>query len=386
MAVHSGGKRIGIDTRLATYRRGIGNFTYHLVSMFARLGASDQFILYTSSLSATGLPPLPSNFLLRPIKWPSYPLWEQIGLPIASKCDGVHLLHCPANTGPVLTPSKVKLVVTIHDVIYLLPRNFLPDSPSIYQRLGRLYRCLIVPIIARKADAIITVSHCSRRDILRFLDVSPERVHVVYEAPGDHFRKLPDEREVTRVRTRYGIRGPFILALGGVDPRKNTTRILESFSKFKTRSRSNYQLVIVGLPEAARRQFGHMASRMRVAEDVIMTDFVPENDLVALYNGADLFVYPSLYEGFGLPVLEAMACGTPVITSTSGSLPEVAGESAVFVDPNDTEALVNAIEQVLTDRDLRQRLVEQGLRHVSKFSWERAAREVLKIYHKVMYP
>jgi glycosyltransferase involved in cell wall biosynthesis len=384
MAVHLRGKKIGVDARLATYRRGMGTFIYYLISTFARLGESCQFILYTTNTSAPELQRLPANFSIRSINWPSYPLWEQIGLPIAARSDDVDLLHCPANTAPIFTPSRVKLVLTIHDVIYLLPSSSLPVPLSVYQRLGRLYRRFIVPIVARRADAIITVSYRSRSDILRFLDVSPERIYVVYEAPGNLFCKLPDSREVDRVRKRYGISGPFILALGGVDPRKNTARILESFSKLKARLHSSYQLVIVGLPVSARRRFGHIVGRMGICSDTILVEFVPEEDLVALYNGAELFVYPSLYEGFGLPVLEAMASGTPVVASTEGAIPEIAGEAAVLVDPRNADALAEAMEMVLTDAQLREELVERGFERVKEFSWQKAAREVLDIYRKVL--
>ena len=376
--------RIGIDARLLAYRRGMGTFVYYLLSHLTVLDQKNQYLLYLAAKPKDFDLSLPQNFTLRPLAWPGYPLWEQIGLPFAARHDDVDILHCPANTGPLFLPRQIKLVLTVHDVMYLLPYEVLPPSPSLYQRLGRIYRRWIVPRVAKRADAIITVSHHSRQDILRFLQVSPERVYVIYEAPGYAFRPSLDKAKLKQVKQRYGIQERFILALGGLDPRKNTTRILQAFKKFRQQSKGDYQLVIVGLPRNGQRLFSRIAMEIGIADRIIFTGFVPEEDLVALYNGADVFLYPSLYEGFGLPVLEAMACGTPIIASTAGSIPEIAGGAALLIEPEDIEALALAIEQVLTDQALRQGLIARGFEHVKKFSWEKAAKELLAIYERVM--
>jgi glycosyltransferase involved in cell wall biosynthesis len=241
-----------------------------------------------------------------------------------------------------------------------------------------------VPRIAKRADAIITVSHHSCQDILNILQVPSERVSIIHEAPSSKFCPLPNKEKIEQVKQHYRIQGRFILALGGLDPRKNIARVLQSFKKFRQRSKSDHQLVIVGLPESGQRLFSRIAMEMEIAEQVVFAGFVPEEDLVALYNGAEAFLYPSLYEGFGLPVLEAMACGTPVIASTAGSIPEIAGEAALLIEPKDIEALALAIEQVVTDQALRRELIARGFEQVKKFSWEKAARELLTVYERVM--
>lgn len=375
--------RIGIDARLLSYRRGMGTFVYHILLHLAVLDQKSEYLLYIDKEFEEFDLALPRNFILRHLTWPSYPLWEQVGLPLAAKHDDVDVLHCPANTGPLFLPVWIKSVLTIHDVMYLLPYEVLPPSSSLYQRLGRLYRRWIVPCTAKRANAIITDSNHSRQDILDLLQVPPERVSVIYGAPGHAFCPLPNQERIEQAKQRYRIQSPFILALGGLDPRKNTARILQAFRNFRDRSKSDRQLVIVGLPESGQRLFSRIAMEMGIAEEGVFTGFVPEEDLVALYNGADVFLYPSLYEGFGLPVLEAMACGTPVIASTAGSIPEIAGESALLIEPKDVEALASAIEQVITDQALRQELIARGLEHVKKFSWEKAARELLTVYERV---
>jgi len=376
--------RIGIDARLLSYRRGMGTFVYHLLSNLAVLDRKNQYLLYVSTEPKDLDLSLPENFIIRSLIWPSYPLWEQISLPLEAMHDDVDVLHCTANTGPLFLSQQIKLVLTIHDVMYLLPYEVLPPSPSVYQRLGRIYRRWIVPHVAKRANAIITVSRHSRQDILRILQVPPERVFVIYEAPSHVFCPLPSKEMIKKVKQRYRIQNRFILALGGLDPRKNTNRTLQAFKDFSEQSKNDYQLVIVGLPRSGQRLFSRTAMEIGITEKVIFTGFVPEEDLVALYNGADVFLYPSLYEGFGLPVLEAMACGTPVIASTAGSIPEIAGESALLIEPKDVEALALAIEQVVTDQTLRHALIARGFEHVKKFSWEKAVRELLAVYEKVM--
>ena len=376
--------KIGFDAYFLSYRRGIGNFVYHVLSHLAFLDRKNQYLLYMAAKPKNLDLSLPQNFILRSFACPIYPLWEQIGLPFVAIRDSVDILHCPANTGPLFLPQKIKMVLTIYDVMYLLPYEVLPASPSPYQRLGRIYRRWVVPRIAKRADAIITDSHHSCQDILHILQVPSERVSVVYGAPSPTFRPLPNKEKIEQVKQRYGIKGRFILTLGGLDPRKNIARVLQSFKKFKQQSKSDHQLVIVGLPKSGQRLFSRIAMEMEIAEQVVFTGFVPEEDLVALYNGAEVFLYPSLYEGFGLPVLEAMACGTPVIASTAGSIPEIAGEAALLIEPKDIEALALAIEQVINDQALRLELIVRGFEQVKKFSWEKAARELLTVYERVM--
>ena len=374
--------RIGIDARLLSYRRGMGNFLYNLVIELINLDERNQYLLYTNKSLGDELA-LSDNFQIHMLPMPIYPSWEQVALPLAAKRDGLDVLHCPANTGPLWLPQGVSLVLTIHDVMYMLPTSVLPASPSLYQRLGRLYRWLVVPPVARQATAIVTDSHYSRKDIVKYLDLAEDSVRVVWGAPNRACRVITDTSILDKVRAKYALDRPFILALAGVDPRKNTRRVIEAFATFLEDTSAAYQLALVGLPSSAQSFFFRYAQESGVANQIVFTGFIPEEDLVALYNLADVFVYPSLYEGFGLPVLEAMACGTPVVTSPTGSLPEIAGEAALFVDSNNAEAISRGIIRVLGDKELAQHLRTLGFEQTSHFSWHQTAVEMLRIYDQV---
>jgi glycosyltransferase involved in cell wall biosynthesis len=376
--------RIAFDARLVTYRRGIGNFVFHLIQQYAHLAPEYEFILYVDSERAYSNIPKCPHCRVRQLGHLPYPIWEQVLLPIALHYDRPDILHCPANTGPLWIPPGIRLVQTINDVIYLLPTHVLSTSPTLYHRLGREYRRLVAPRVAQQAKAIITISAYSRQDILKYLEVPESKLHVILGAPNSACRVMKEKAALAAVRTKYSLDAPFVLALGAIDPRKNTARIIKAYARFRQQSPGRYQLALIGLPPAGIVRFQRLAKSLKVADDVVLASFVPEDDLVGLYNAAEMLVYPSLYEGFGLPVLEAMACGTPVIASPSGSIPEVAGDAALLIDPNDPDALARAMIQVALDNRLRQRLIELGFEQARKFSWEKAAMETLNIYKECM--
>ena len=298
--------------------------------------------------------------------------------------DRVDLLHCPANTAPLVLAKRVKLVLTIHDVMYMFLASVLGESPSLYQRLGRFYRRLVVPLAARQATAIVTDSYNSRQDVMKYLGVEKDKLQVVREAPNSACRLTPEPTTLTAVRAKYALQRPFILALAAVDPRKNTARIAEAYALFRKQVTRCYQLALVGLTPAGQRHFQHLAQTLGLADEVITAGFVPDEDLVSLYNAAEALLYPSLYEGFGLPVLEAMACGTPVISSKSSSIPEIAGDAALLINPTDTEALARAMVQLSSDQELRNDLIARGYKQAAKFSWAKAAEEMLAVYEHAL--
>jgi glycosyltransferase involved in cell wall biosynthesis len=269
------------------------------------------------------------------------------------------------------------------DVMYLLPETVLPKSPSIYQRLGREYLRRLVPRSVTHAAAIITISFASRNDIVKHLNVPKHRIHVVSLAANSACRTLSDVSVLDAVRAKYGLDRRFVLALGAVDPRKNTARIIEAYAKFRRRVSEHFQLLIVGIAPSAQTAFRAMVEKLGLGNDAAFFEFVPENDLVALYNAAEMLVYPSLYEGFGLPVLEAMACGTPVIASARGSIPEVAGEAALMVNPLDIDEIATAMTELITNTKLRHSLVAEGKAQAAKFSWQRMAEQIFEIYKNV---
>lgn len=376
--------RIGIDARLVTYRRGIGNLVYNLLSALVSLSSPHTFFIYVDDRRARDLVLNHPRFVVRVHSPKLYPLWEQVSLPLVAARDQLDILHCPANTAPLALTKRVKLVLTIHDVMYLIPTSVLPESPLLRNRLSRYYRRLVVPLVARRAATIVTVSHYSRRDIVKYLNVDESKVRVVGEAPNNACRIINNPDRLAAVRARYGLSLPFILALGAMDPRKNTARIMEAYAHFRKRGTGGYQLALVGLPSVSQNHFRQLSQTLGIADEVVLTGFVPEEDLVALYNAAEVLLYPSLYEGFGLPVLEAMACGTPVITSPNGSLPEVAGDAALMVNPLSVEEIANGLLCLAGAPALRQNLIAKGHAQTQKFSWRQAAMQTLDVYQSVL--
>jgi glycosyltransferase involved in cell wall biosynthesis len=292
----------------------------------------------------------------------------------AAKEHGLSLVHDPTGTAPLLL-CGARRVVTIHDVIPFI----YPQTSTLLDKL--IYRAWL-PFATHQLDAIITDSTCSKVDIVRYLGVRPEMVTAIPAAANaDYHPRSPADIQPTL--ERYGIQQPFLLSVSSIEARKNLPRLLEAFTILR-QWQPGLKLVIVG---ARRWKFSSVfetVKQLQLEPDVHFTGFVAEADLPALYNGADLFVFPSLYEGFGLPVLESMASGTPVITSRVSSLPEVAGNAAILVDPYNVDTIAQAMWQVLQDPQLAANLREKGLAWANQFSWERTARETLAVYERVL--
>ena len=298
----------------------------------------------------------------------------QVEIGWVGKRKQLGLIHDPTGAMPLfLTGSR--RVATIHDVIpYIYPETS--------TKLDKLIYHYWLPLAVRRLDAIITVSEQSKRDLIRYLPVKSEDVVVIPEAAGANYRLL-NRTQVKPVLTRYGIDFPYILYVGSLVSRKNLPRLLEAYA----RARQNvpqWKLVIVGARKWKFTPIFETVQRLGLEPHVHFTGYVEEEDLPAVYNGADLFVFPSLYEGFGLPVLEAMASGTPVITSNCSSLPEVAGDAAILIDPYDVDAIAEAMQQVLLNPSLAASLRVKGLAHAKKFSWERTAQETIAVYERVL--
>lgn len=387
---------IGIDARLIHYRRGMGTVVYSLINEWVRFITTPcddapipfRLTLYVDSARAvTAAAPFANDHVsVRQFGPAFYPLWEQWLLPRQVLKDEVDVLYCPANTAPIFLPAPIKLALTIHDVMYLLPQGQLPTSPSLYQRLGRHYRRWIVPKAARRANLIVTDSQFSRRDILQYLgrslSTSAVAIQVVtLAAAAEYGPQLPEN--VALGLAQLKVRPPYILGLGAIDPRKNTTRLIEAFAQLKNRTQ---KLVVTGLDLAAQTYFGKLAQQygLNLGNDVILLGFVSERELATLYTGATLLLYPSLYEGFGLPVLEAMACGTPVIASNTSSIPEIAGEAALLIDPTDIMAMSNAMQRLIDEPSLCQQLIESGRVRASQFNWQFSAKLMLTLLSKVV--
>ena len=288
----------------------------------------------------------------------------------------VDLLHVQY-TAPPLAPCPV--VTTIHDLSF-------EHIPETFKRRSRVQLRLTVRATARRAAHVIAPSEFTRRDLVETYGLDPGRVTAIPLAVAPHFRRVADAGELGRVRARYGIGGEYVLAVGSIQPRKNLARLVRAYSALRRgRGRSNLpQLVLVGKKAWLYGDTLRAIEEENLGESVLLTGYVSEGDLPALYTGALLFAYPSFYEGFGLPPLEAMSCGAPVLTGNLTSLPEVVGDAGLTVDPFDTDALAEALARLIDDDALRADLSRRGLERARHFDWRDTARMTLQVYRRVM--
>jgi glycosyltransferase involved in cell wall biosynthesis len=268
-------------------------------------------------------------------------------------------------------------VVTIHDCIHLMFPQYLPS------RLAYAYARANLWAAAKRAERIFTVSETSKADILRYCDVPAERIIVVYNAIDDRFAIPPEPEAVERVRERYQLNGPFALYVGNIKPHKNLERLIDAFDLVRRGGFERLELLIIGDQISKYPRLRRAVDKHKLHKHVRFLGFVPDDTLAALYRLATVFVFPSLYEGFGLPPLEAMASGTPVVTSNRSSLPEVVGDAAVLVDPYSAVSMAEGIQQVLGDAELRRSLSARGLARAREFSWETSIRRIHEVYMDV---
>jgi glycosyltransferase involved in cell wall biosynthesis len=371
--------RIGFDlTPLTVPRSGVGTYTACLLD---QLQQGPDTILPLSHYPA-GYRWSAANRAVRP-KALNKTLWMQLHLPRELKQLQPDLCHFTNHVAPLWLPCPS--ILTIHDMTLWLHPGYHPLRRLVSMRP-------LIPHAARRADAIITVSHSAKADIVRILGIPPEKVHVIYEAPGREFRALDEESgkhsrtvpELDAVRGIYKLPEHFILHVGTLEPRKNVVRLLQAFARLRRTRAVPHDLVLVGQRGWKWEQIFAAVEQLDLAGAVHFLDYVPGRRLPALYNLADALVYPSLYEGFGLPVIEAMASGLPVVTAPSGALPEVAGEAAQMVDPTDVESIAAGIRLVLTDRHLHASLRARGLAWATRFSWSKTAELTRQLYCQVV--
>ena len=377
--------KIGIDARFALHqRRGIGNYTLQLIHHLSDLDTQNEYVLYTDQDDINRVLPRKSNFVLRKITPASYPVWEQVMLPLRAAKDAIDILHCTGNTAPIYLDRRIKLISTIHDVMFLKDDSELPKSASLYQRAGRFYRKVIVPKTIARLSMVLTVSEFSKRDIMHHIRViKDDSIKVTHEAASKSYRRLDRANASHKIPQKLSIRDPYVLTLGALDPRKNTESVIRKFIELKAERKITEKLVIVGVPHWRQTKFYQMVHKSAFADDFLFTEFLSEEELAFLYSGAKAFLYPSSYEGFGIPLLEAMACGVPVITSNTTSIPEVVGNAALLIDPLDGEELKSALLKILNEEGLREVLISRGLDQAKKFSWIKTAKETLLAYESV---
>jgi glycosyltransferase involved in cell wall biosynthesis len=362
-------------TTLRKGRTGVGYYTEHLLRHAAAMCGDDRVTVVSNAPieTASPLPPGIGTDVSAP--WLPRFVWMHTYAPRVLRRLNADVVHFTNGMVPIASP--VPTVVTIHDM-----------SLTMYPRFHPLRRIVLnrpfVNLAAKRADAIVTVSEAARRDIVRLYGLDCARVHVVHEAAAPAFRVIHDPFELRRVRERYGLADRFVLYVGTIEPRKNLPTLIEAFARRRISGDLPHQLVCVGPYGWLSNDIDAQIDRLRIRDAVRFTGYVPFDDLPALYNLAEMFVFPSIYEGFGLPVVEAMACGTPVITGTVAALNEVAADAAERLATLDPDALGDAIVALARDRDRREELSRRGQQRAQLFSWERAAAETLAVYRQAV--
>ncbi len=364
---------VGIDARLIYYRQaGISQYTLRLMEQLADINGEDQFTIFQSRKDDSHLTGRP-NFYRRSLWTPPHHRLEQLLLPLELSAVDIDVLHSPDFIPPFR--RHCKSVITVHDLNFLLFPEFLtPESASYYGQIDQA---------VRSCDHIIAVSECTKKDIVRLTGAPDSKISVVYEAAHPLYRPMRDPAERHEARNRLGLQRDFVLFVSTIEPRKNVPGLLRAFRRLLTDYRPDVDLVLAGEKGWLIDEVFRLVQELDLEQRVHFQGRVTPQDLLLLYNSAQLLIHPAFYEGFGLPPLEAMACGTPVIVSNTSALPEIVGNAALLVDPDDTDAMAVAMWRVLSDPDLHQELSEKGLNRSLDFSWRKAAQQTLAIYRQL---
>ncbi|MCJ7792570.1 MAG: glycosyltransferase family 4 protein [Candidatus Marinimicrobia bacterium] len=362
-----------VEKNLDGQKGGLEVYTYNLIRNLLKVDKKNNYFFIKDSKN-TGFP-RENEIKINLGKTPARKvLKNSFNIPVIVKKYQLDIIHDPCQMGPFLLPMKAKKILTLHDLFPLTHPQTAPSrySPYIYKYL--------LPQVLKSTDKVIVISKNTRRDLLNYFPHLKGKITVIYEAADESFRKTGN---LERVKRKYTLDFPFIFSLGILNPIKNFTTLIKAFSKLKNRG-LKHKLVIGGKKGWRFENIFQQARDLVKKGEIIFSDFIPEEDLPYFYNLADLFVFPSLYEGFGIPILEAMACGCPVITSNISSMPEVAGRAALFINnPLDIDEIASKITQVLTNSNLKKGLIKKGFVQAAKFSWERTARETIKVYEEV---
>jgi glycosyltransferase involved in cell wall biosynthesis len=369
--------KIAIEARPIkwSYGTGIGNYTFSMIEKLHEIDQENNYTFLWPDNNPAPYIPFKSSYSFYSL--PKDDEREAIEISLWLSMEGADLFHLPQNGFRIPATKTSKLIVTIHDLIpYFLPEMV---RPSFLKRFTRE-----MPEIVDQADHILTVSEFSKQDIVKIFGTDPNKISVVYSAPTEAYHPLPKIPTQKKLAATYGLKKPFILYAGGLNPRKNVPELIYAYSKVYRELPQLQQLVVLGGNGKHTDQLKQLVESLNLKEDIVFPGFVNSEDLPLFYNGADLFVYPSLYEGFGLPPIEAMACGTPVITSNISSIPEIVGDAAIQVNPNDTLQLAESILSVLNHEDLRTSLIQKGLKHSQNYNWYHNSAQILAVYHQVV--
>lgn len=366
--------RIGLEaSALHGWKSGVGYYTENLLSSVMQISPEHEYILFTNKDLRSNWQRLGREVVYDRRFFPVRSVWMQAVLPGTLRRVRPEVCHFTNYLAPIA--SDCPYVVTIHDMTLFI-------TPRLHNFKKIVLDRTLIPHVARRADAIITVSNSARDDIVRYLGVPRDKVRVIMNAVSPAFGPVVEQERLAAVCSKYGINVPYVLYVGTIEPRKNIIRLMRAFAHLKKRGLP-HKMVVVGQPGWHCAPIYAEVERLGLQREVIFTGYVPSEDLPVLYSAAECMAFPSLYEGFGLPVIEAMACGTPVVTSNSSSLAEIAGRDALLVNPLSIGEIADALYRLHKEPELRRELSRRGISRAAEFTWQRAAHATLNVYEEV---
>lgn len=377
--------KIGIEGQ-RLYRKkkhGMDMVALELIKNLQQLDTVNEYVIFVRPDEDNTCIPTAPNFKIVELRSKfGYPGWEQIALPNAALKEGCDVLHCTSNTGPLF--SKTPLITTLHDIIYLESISIFKKQGTWYQKLGNMYRRWFVPGVIKKSKRVITVSNYEKHRIDKYFGFNDNRLLAIYNGVGEHFKKVTDEILLSSVKEKYELPEKFFFFLGNTDPKKNTKGVLEAFGDFNTHYPSQYKLVMLDYDETELQKLLVQIGRPELRELIHLLGYVKNENLPAVISQCEVFLYPSLRESFGIPILEGMACGVPVITSNTSSMPEIAGDdAALIVDPHKPLEISLALQTLVANKALAALLSEKGIARAKHFSWKAMSQNVLELYEAV---
>lgn len=376
--------KIGIEAQriFRKKRFGLDIFSLELIQHLQLYDTKNEyFVLARTGENKSGFDLFNPKFQLVEFDAPSYPLWEQVKLPRIASQLGLDLLHCTNNTSPLF--SKVPIVLTLHDTIFLDSIEIFDLKIPLYQSWGNLYRKFIVSNSIKKVKKVVSISDYEKNLIMNRFSKDKEKITRIYTCVGDEFFVEYDNIKQKMIRDKYNIKEDFLLFLGNFHPRKNMLGVVRGFDRFKKKNPSGLKLLITNISENEFIEFCNKHSINTNIHDYYLPGYLCRNDMLVFYFMSKILLYPSIREGFGLPVLEAFSMGVPVITSTLSSLPEIAGKGALLVDPYSDEEISSAISKLISDKELQSTLKNEAALQLKLFSWEQTAKSYIELYNSL---
>ncbi len=363
--------RIGIDVYSALHNpRGMGIYAINFIKELAKYDKENEYILYGDVVDENNIFPKQSNFVYKKLNAKGLFHYEQFILPKECEKDKINILHSPANTSPIFLDKNIKRFITQHDIIFLKKEIPLPNNKK--QLLGRIYYTLCAILNIPRADKIFTVSEFSKRDIIKTFHINSDKF-VLTPNGHEHF-DISNATDFNILKGKYNIPDSYYFTLGGEAPSKNTEMLLKVFSKDNSNS-----LVVAGIKQLEKSL---LYNKYKDFMNIKFVPYIEQADLVGIYKNAKAFIFPSIYEGFGIPLLEAMKCNCPILCSNATCLPEIAGDAALYFDPTDMSSILDRINYIENNNFIKKELIQKGIKSLNKFSWIRTANIICEVYNR----